>query len=116
MDPLVTSSRPPAPPLPGASSVARPAVAYVDPLRSLGLDLVAISGATALGGDPIETGRWDDALWGTYWRWMNRATQRLPGLASPVGRLVYRADPALVRRGCAPSAKFALFRRSPVSG
>lgn len=116
MDPLVTSAGPPSAPEPGASSLARPAAAYIEPLRGLGLNLVAVAGATALAGDPVETGRSRQIVWDRYWAWMSRATQRFPGLASPLGRIVYRLDPLLLRLGCAPSAKFVLFRRPPESG
>ncbi len=95
----------------GATSRARPTRAYIGPLQAAGLTVVDIRAATALGSDPIESGRRSHRYWACVWRVTCGVSRRLPMLAPVIGRAIYYLDPVCLRFGAAPSEKFLLLRR-----
>ena len=97
---------------PGTTSRARPLDAYAGPLRSVGLDLVAMQAATVLANNPIEAG--SPAAFRRYqkvWRWAARRTKANPAAARWIGPLLSGGDRVALRTGAAPSSKIALFTR-----
>jgi SAM-dependent methyltransferase len=96
---------------PDANSLARPAEAYIAPLRAAGLELVGLEASTAIGSDPIERQRRGYGIWRGYWDLQRRGTHKYPRLVPVVGRFMCTMDPVLLRLGAAPSEKFVLLRR-----
>jgi SAM-dependent methyltransferase len=95
----------------GATSRARRMRDYLDPLTAAGLGVVNIEPATALGSDPIESGRRSYRYWARVWRVNCGISSRVPAMAPLIGRAIYHLDPLCLRLGAAPSEKFLLLRR-----
>jgi hypothetical protein len=72
----------------GASPKARAAGAYLGPLRTAGLELIALALATALGSDPIEARSRGLLTLGTL-AWRAQKAPAKIGLGGPAGRLIY---------------------------
>jgi SAM-dependent methyltransferase len=96
----------------GASSLARPASDYMEPLIDAGLEFVALEGATAIGADPIEaSNRAAFASWRTAWRIAKLPPKLWPASGAISGWLVWKLDPMLLRIGFAPSSKILLMKK-----
>jgi SAM-dependent methyltransferase len=103
---------------PGASSRARPASAYLDPLVASGLDLVELTPAFGMGADPIEGGsRLGYRMRLAAWRLLKGPARLWAPLGNVMGAIVYAADPLILRTLGGRSSKFALLQRvSPPPG
>jgi SAM-dependent methyltransferase len=96
----------------GASSLARPLPAYVDPLIDAGLEVVALEGATAIGADPIEASNGAAlAGWRALWRLAKLPPKLWARSGALTGWLVWKLDPMLLRQGYAPSSKILLMKK-----
>ncbi len=100
----------------GASSRARPASDYIDPLEVTGLSLVELVPALGISGDPIEGGsRLEFRVRLAAWRMLKGPARVWAPFGHPVGLIAYAVDPLFLRAAGGRSSKLALFRRAPVS-
>ena len=95
----------------GTSSRARSLERYAVPLAAAGLRLRAIAGTTVIGANPIERSARLHPIWRAWWSGASGIARRSPMFSDLLGRLIYAVDPTLLKRGLAPSGKFALFER-----
>lgn len=95
------------------TSRIHPLADYQEPMRSAGLELLAVHAATSVTGDPVEIrGKLARRAQRFWWRGVRRV-DGVPPLRGPLAWIVEVVDETGRRLGLAETGKLLLFRRPP---
>jgi 2-polyprenyl-3-methyl-5-hydroxy-6-metoxy-1,4-benzoquinol methylase len=99
---------------PSRHSRARLLESYQEPLRDLGLELVAVEPTTVLAANPLEaSSSWKLSRYRQWWRLVVKTSKQRPSMVRLLGPAMYLLDAALMRTKEAPTSKVLLLHRPP---